>query len=179
MNSNIYSLFIACLKIALFQLIHIGDLKVYFNWYILVTSDNNLRRNFRASYYQSFPNLDNNKKVLLHERKRHIAAPPCSKCSGGGVPTLVGGTYLGVPLPHPDLAEGEGVPTLDGEYLPWGPPPHLPWGTPPPCPDLDSGEGVPILDQGGTYLGVPLPPGCEQTDTCENSTFPSYYVRGR
>ena len=35
---------------------------------------------------------------------------------GGGVPTLDRGrgTYLGVPLSHPDLARGGGVPALNG-----------------------------------------------------------------
>ena len=70
--------------------------------------------------------------------------------------------------------------TWPGWYLPWTggglptlghPSPILTWpvggGT-----YLGQGQGVPTL-------GYPLPPGCEQTDTCENSTFPSYYVRGR
>ena len=37
---------------------------------------------------------------------------------------------------------------------------------------MAGGGGVPTL------AGIPLPPGVNR-DTCENSTFPSYYVRGR
>ena len=83
-----------------------------------------------------------NKKVLLHERKRHTA---CHIASLGG-----GGTYLGV-LPH--LGRGgnylgwggylpwpgeyppwPGVHTLAGGTHPghWGYPPRPGWGTPPP-----------------------------------------------
>ena len=46
------------------------------------------------------------------------------------------------------------------------------------------GQGVGTLGYpnqdlaGGRYLGIPPLP-CGQTDTCENSTSPSYYVRGR
>ena len=55
---------------------------------------------------------------------------------------------------------------------------YLRWGTPPPS------RGTP----GWTWLGYPPPPGPgqgtppgvdRQTDTCQNITFPSYYVRGR
>ena len=49
-----------------------------------------------------------------------------------------------------------------------------------PRPDLARGKGVPTFDRGGkgTYLGVPPPPGCEQTDTCENSTHRTTYAGG-
>ena len=73
---------------------------------------------------------------------------------GWGVPTLAVGTY-----------SGQGVSTLAGGYLPW------PGGT------LSLARGYPISGQGGTPSlsepgqGTPLP-GCGQTDTCENSTFP-------
>ena len=46
----------------------------------------------------------------------------CLGWTGGGVPTLDGGTYL-----------GQGVPTLDGGYLPWAyppPPSQAEWATP-------------------------------------------------
>ena len=101
-------------------------------------------------------------------RDTYLGVPPPPFLTWPGVPTLDGGEGWGVDLPwmgggiptlgypHADLARGEGVPTLDGGggYLPW------------------MGGGVPTL-------GYPLPPGCEKTDTCENSTFPSYNVRGR
>ena len=70
-----------------------------------------------------------------------------SHCTGRGVPTL-------------DWR----VPTLDegGTYLGWRR--YLPWM-----------KEVPTLDEGGTYLGWGVPTQgtrrCEQTDTCENSTF--------
>ena len=70
-----------------------------------------------------------------------------------------------------------GIPTLaGGGYLIW-------WG----LPTLDG--GVPTLDQGSAYpwqapspnswkVGTPpLQHGCEQTDTCENSTFPIFRMR--
>ena len=80
-------------------------------------------------------------------------------------------------------------------YLPWSIMGwYLPWGTPPPSWPWAQGyllDGmVPTLgypqkghpDLVGGYPpchGVWGPPGCGQTDTCENSTFPSYYVSGR
>ena len=116
-----------------------------------------------------------NKKVLLHERKRHTACHTASvRCAdlswwegegylswpvggrgGGGTYTGRGRVYLpwlgeGVPT----LAGGGGTyhgqgggGTLAGGYLPWLGEGHLPW-------------------LGGT------PPRCGQTDACENSTFP-------
>ena len=59
---------------------------------------------------------DGNKKVLLHERKRHTARRVASARVGRRVPTLDRGMGY---LPW----RGEGVPTLDGEgYLPWATP---------------------------------------------------------
>ena len=90
-------------------------------------------------------------------------------------PGLIGGTWGGVP--HPGQVQ-------------WG---YPRWGTPhqgTPLPGLTGGPKV-----GYPLAGVPgwgtLPPGpgwstpprCGQTewwtDTCQNITFPSYYVRGR
>ena len=88
------------------------------------------------------------------------------------------------------------VGTLVGGWIPWGTPP-LPIGTwggrylGVPHRDLAGGRylgGPPVRTfprgwvpwPGVRYLGVsPSTPGCQQTDTCENSTLPSYHVRGR
>ena len=107
---------------------------------------------------------------------RYLGYPLPPSWPGQGVPTLAEGGRgvvgtLGYPLPHPDLAGG---------YLPWPRkwgsrylevplPPIWTWpGTPPPHLDL---------------AGVPSPPPSGQTDrwtdTFQNITFPSYYVRGR
>ena len=105
--------------------------------------------------------------------------PPCSKCSeGGGVPTLDGGGYL------PWTGKGYLPWTGKGTYL-WqegratylgqGRGTYLWLGG---VPTLDRARGT-YLGWGGTYLGLSPPTGCGQTDTCENSTFSSYYVRGR
>ena len=116
-----------------------------------------------------------NKKVLLRERKRHTARRVVSTPSvvlprypppGGGTRTSVpprgGGTRTWVPSPP----RGGGVP--GPRYPPWGgvrePPPAASW---------HSGKCCKALWDMGT------PPPCGQTNTCENSTFPSYYVRGR
>ena len=88
--------------------------------------------------------------------------------AGGYLPWLGrGGTYLGVPPPHPDLAGG--IPTLDGgNYLAYPLPPHadlargyLPWtwgGVPtleyPLPPPVLTWPGDTYLGWGGTYLGV-------------------------
>ena len=105
----------------------------------------------------------------------------------GGVPSQVppggvtqSGTPPGVPGQVPQVP-GQ-VPTPQG-VVPSQVPPGgvvVPGQVPPRpgCP--------PILTWLGGYLtgylppgqGTPLPP-CGQTNTCENSTFPSYYVRGR
>ena len=103
---------------------------------------------------------------------RYLGVPPVS--------TWPGGRYLGVP-PHQDLAGGGG----GVRYLGWGG--LVPWGTPSPIRTWPGGRylGVPPSPPIRTWpggvgtLGYPFPPGCGQTDTCENSTLPSYYVRGR
>ena len=87
----------------------------------------------------------------------------------GGVPDPVppwGGTWPGYPL---------------GGYLTQSPPGGVPdLGTP------LGGYLTRVTPPGGRYLTrVPPrgyltgPPPCGQTNTCENSTFPSYYVHGR
>ena len=85
--------------------------------------------------------INQHKKVLLRERKRHTARHVARPWGGGGYSPLPGDTYL-----------GRGVPTLAGR------------GT-----YLGGGGGVPWL---GGYPPWPGYPGCEQTDACENSTFP-------
>ena len=135
--------------------------------------------------------------------------PPHPDLAGGGTwpGTPWGGTWPGYPPARvppggggvPDwVPPGQGTPR---GYLTGYPPGQ---GTPlarvPPWGDLTGyppGQGTP---GGGTWLGTPLarvppawtwptppppagpdPPSspCGQTNTCENSTFPSYYVRGR
>ena len=110
--------------------------------------------------------------------KTGVSPPPILIWPGGGVPTLDAGRIptLGYPPSWPGW--GDGVSTLDrgwGTYLGWGRGTYL--GVPPILTWLGGG-GI-YLGQEGIYLGVPPPPGCAQTGTCENSTFPSYYVRGR
>ena len=145
--------------------------------------------------------------VLLRERKRHTAAaavPPSSPNGGGGSGGTPhsspdgwgGGTpYIpngGVPVPH--LPDGGTPPTSVSQmgvhcvsqmvY-----PPSARWGTALP---LVSQVGVaPIISQmryllsarwGASpigWMGVPPSPKCEQTDTCENSTFPIPSEYGR
>ena len=101
-----------------------------------------------------------------------------SKCSGEGTYLVQGDVpTLGYPLPP--------VLTWPGGVSLGYPPPSWP-GHPPGrggrwyLPTLEGGRGI-YLGQGvPTLPRVPLPPPrCEQTDTCENSTLPSYYVRGR
>ena len=103
-----------------------------------------------------------NKKVLLRERKRHTA-----RCVAN-TPYVV---------------------------LTWFPPPGGGTRTPPPPRGYPvryhlGGGGYPVRyhPPRGGYLtgyprgggsGYPPSPPCGQTNTCENSTFPSYYVRGR
>ena len=115
------------------------------------------------------PKLHENKKVLLHERKRHTARRIASTCHA--VPA-------GVP-PHPDLGPGWGVShPADGGIPPL--PTILTWDGVLPSPDLErgypilliGGVGYPILLTGGypillmrvprgtpllTWDGVPLP----------------------
>ena len=122
-----------------------------------------------------FSNIVLKKKVLLRECKRHTAHRVASAWVGiylcrGYLPwdtpimTWLGDTFLAVP-PRLLTWPGEGV-TYLGVF-------------PPPCPDLAGGY-LPWM--GGNYLGWGVPtlgypfPQCEQTDTCENSTFPSYYA---
>ena len=142
------------------------------------------------------------KKVLLRKRKRHTDRIKFSICypilGGGGTPSMAGGTPIltWLRVLHPRLG---GVPLSWGTPSPswpgWGY--TIPgWGT---ChPDLAGGTpywGTPCQDWGtpleGTWdqlLGYPLertwdqwkyngmemgyPPGCKQTHTCENITFP-------
>ena len=123
------------------------------------------------SYHNSSIGISlSNKKVLLRERKRHTARrvvstpsvvlpgypPPPPPPGGGG-----GGTRTSVPPPpggYPDL----GTP----------PPPGGGPGTPPGC-------LMAFWEMLQSIMGYGYPPPCGQTNTCENSTFPSYYVRGR
>ena len=135
--------------------------------------------------------LDVNKKVLLRERKRHTA-----RCVANtrhvvltGYPPPGGGVPGQVPSPPGGYPDPPGVP---GQVPPpggvWVPPPggyparYPPGGSPfryPPRGGPGTPRGVPsqVPPRGGTRT-LPLPP-CGQTNTCENSTFPSYYVRGR
>ena len=110
---------------------------------------------------------------------------------GGGYPivTWVGGTPS---LParevlHPDLAKGLPKSWLGGVPYPditSGLPPTWDWGSPhawdwvPPPPGKGDGTshwGIPLKGHGkiGSIMGWRwgTPSGCEQTDTCENSTF--------
>ena len=142
-----------------------------------------------------------NKKVLLRERKRHTARcvantpyvvltgyPPGG---GGGPGTPPGGvreppwgglgtTPPGVPGQVP---RGCGNPPGGSSTPPGGVPSQVPGGVQVPTrggyPVRYPG-GVPgqVPPLGGGYPDPPSPP-CGQTNTCENSTFPSYYVRGR
>ena len=125
----------------------------------------------------SGPKISSNKKLLLRERKRHtdrdVSSTPSAVLSQG-----VG--TLGYPSPCQDLARGV-VPWPGSRYLGVPPPPIGTW----PGRYLGGGRylGVPphqnLARPVGT-LGTPstLSP-CGQTDTCENSTLPSYKVRGR
>ena len=94
-----------------------------------------------------------NKKVLLRERKRHTA-----RC--------VANTRYVVLTGYPPGGVPGQVPPRGVRVPPRGVPGQVPPG-------------------GGTWSGTPPggtqtpPPPCGQTNTCENSTFPSYYVRGR
>ena len=126
-----------------------------------------------------------NKKVLLRERKRHTDHGVSSTTRGEVLP------LSGYPPARSDrgegtwggLSPGRGYPPArsNGGYLRWGTPGKgvSPWQKVPP------GRGTP---PGWTWLGYPPLPGPgrgtplgvdRQTDTCQNITFPSYYVRGR
>ena len=114
-----------------------------------------------------------NKKVLLRERKRHTArrvASPRYAALVGGVPLPGGYPCWGVSCWEVLLlggtpARGGGTPTRGYPLL----------GEVPP---IQSWEGVPPISwMGYPHIqtwegGIPPPPRCEQTDTCENSTFP-------
>ena len=110
-----------------------------------------------------------NKKVLLRERKRHTDRGVSSTTRSGVTPPARfdrGGGYLrwGTSQPGP----------TGGGYPRWGTPLAGPgWGTPPPP---APGRGTPPPPAPGRDT----PPSVNrQTDTCQNITFPSYYVRGR
>ena len=129
-------------------------------------------------------------KKVLHERKRHTAR----RIASGGTPSSLDRGGLppsspnwGVPPSSPDGGGGLAKSSPNGRVPPFSPD----WGVPPCSPDrggypIESwGGGVshiqsqwrvpPCSPEGGTHqsagLGTP-PPKCEQTDTCENSTFP-------
>ena len=127
-------------------------------------------------------NISVHKKVLLRERKRHTARRVVS------TPSVV---LTGYPPPCPDLVMGG---TLPG-YPRQGTPPAGPGRVPPlgVCPMefwvmLQSimGYGYPPQVSAPWHSGnvaqhygiwVPPPPVDRQTDTFQNITFPSYYVR--
>ena len=133
-------------------------------------------------------NINRNKKVLLAERKRHTARHvestpsvvltgyPHTDLAQGG--TLPGGTLLGYPLQG---TPQQGTPSR----VPPRSLPHEFWvmlqsimgyGYPPRC--LPHG----ILGNVAKHYGI-CTPSRGQTDgwadTCQNITFPSYYVRGQ
>ena len=125
---------------------------------------------------------DKYKKVLLRERKRHTA-----RCVAN-TPYVVLTGYLpwgglGTPRGGPGIPPGRGVrvPSRGSGYPPGGvrvPPGEGGSGYHPRGSRYPPG-GVPGTPGGGTRLDLTSPPPCGQTNTCENSTFPSYYVRGR
>ena len=102
-----------------------------------------------------------NKKVLLHERKRHTAHRVASPWWGvptlaGGVPTLAGGV--------PTMAGGGYLPWLGGTYFGWGGGTYLGQGGG--VPTLAGGYppwlGCTHLGDGGTYLGQGTPAGVDK-----------------
>ena len=116
-------------------------------------------------------NNTKNKKVLLRERKRHtvrrVSSTPCAVLSWGrGYP------ITGCGLMYPTVWDWGSVTGKDpwkghgtsGSMMGWR------WGT---HWKVHGTSGSMM----GWRWGTP-PPRCEQTDTSENSTFPSYYVRG-
>ena len=135
----------------------------------LVLSDlNNFREFIRGFFLLSFKyKYKANKQVLPRERKRHTAHRVASATSavlsqGGGYPIHGWGctpvlTWLG---------GGGGTPS-------WVPPWEQTW---------DQSLGYPQKGYGtsGSIMGCRwCSPRFEQADTCENSTFPSYYALGR
>ena len=143
------------------------------------------------------------KKVLLHEPKRHtarrVASTPYVVLTG--YPPRQGTSPAGYPPRQgtPSWVPPSWVPTLAGYpppgYPPWQGTPHLgtplagyppiwTWqGTPPGCP-MAFWE---MLQSIMGYRYPPPPPVDRQidgwmdgrTDACQNINFPSYYVRGR
>ena len=130
------------------------------------------RQNFATQYPL-------NKKVFLRERKRHtdrsVSSTPSVTRDGvlplprQGIPPAGVPPWQGYPPARSDgggwVPPGQaqrGVPEVGYPRQGYPPPPAGPsWGTPLPGP------------------GQSIPPRCGQTDTCQNITFPSYYVRGR
>ena len=119
-----------------------------------------------------------NKTVLLCERKRHttrrVASTRFAGTVGGGYPNRARSPARGRGI-H-SWGEGgtpaRGVPQLGYPHgQPDGVPPPASWmGYPPPRP---GGRGTPPASWDG------VPPLNVNRHTCENSTFPPYYVRGR
>ena len=130
-------------------------------------------------YLTNFLIINNsNKKVLLHQRKRHtarcVASTPYVVLTGypsGRVPPTRVSPRQGTPPPgYPPL----GYPTA--RVPPTRVPPRLDLaGYPPGCP-----MAFWVMLQ--SIMGYGYPP-CGQTDgrtdACQNITFPSYYVRER
>ena len=127
-----------------------------------------------------------NKKVLLRERKRHTARRVAS------TPYVVLTGYPPTRVP-PGRVPPSWVPPQEvpppARYPPAGYPPSWvppPWqGTPPAGPGRvppPSGCPMAFWEMLQSIMGYGYPP-CGQTDgrtdTCQNITFPSYYVRGR
>ena len=111
--------------------------------------------------------------------------PPCSKyslCCPKWVPPLAGYPLARVPpwarVPSWGVPPGQGtpparVPPQSGYPPGQGTPPAGPGRVPPLAAPWHSGKCCKALWDTGT------PPVDRQTDTCQNITFPSYYVRGR
>ena len=124
-------------------------------------------------FFSTFAPIDfSNKKVLLHERKRHTARCVAStRCAGRYIPRM--GWGWGVPTSTKKYLPWPGATYPSWSYLPvmgckqfrWGEPTLAKW-----IPALDDcGRGVPTLDgeylpwTGGTYsslkVGIPLSTG--------------------
>ena len=147
----------------------------------------NLKKIYRSSL---------NKKVLLREHKRHtdcgVSSTPSVVLYRGGTPSLLGvpqpgltgrGTWSGVPT-----GRGTSTPRSDWGGTQGGIPPPLGWTWPGypsgwtwpgyPSPLAGPGWGTPLAGPGwGTHSPVDRQMD-GWTDTCQNITFPSYYVRG-
>ena len=125
-----------------------------------MNTDASTKLSMRAD--ENLLNIRTNKTVLLRERKRHTdrgvsSTPSALLYRGGGTPP----------------------PGYNTSVLTWlgGVTPSLPGGTPPQAPPPSDLAGVPPQSD---LAGVPPTLGVDrQTDTCQNITFPSYYVRGR